>query len=139
MLESPVQRGEFITREGELVLEQAQAPGLTGLTGRSLGEPDAGLICFGTRFVERAAQLLEPALEQEGPVRAYATTRSRYAFCKAKGPCVTIAKRVSSRNPAPARRPLRRPYLDVESRAFCARCSVTNSFNNRKASRPLRS
>ena len=30
-------------------------------------------------------------------------------------------------------------YLDVESRAFCARCIVTNSFINRKASRPLRS
>ena len=30
-------------------------------------------------------------------------------------------------------------YLDLESRAFCARCSVTNSFINRKASRPLRS
>lgn len=90
VFQSPVQRGDFLTRAGDLVLEQAQAPGLTGLTGRSLGEPDAGLICFGTRLVERAAQLLKPALEQEGPVRAYATTRSRYAFPQGKRTMVSL-------------------------------------------------
>ena len=58
VFQPPVQRGDFLTRAGDLVLEQAHAPGLTGLTGRRLGEPDAGLICFGPRFVERAAQLL---------------------------------------------------------------------------------
>ena len=63
VLQAPVQRGDFLTHAGDFVLKQAQTPGLTGLTGRSLGEPDAGLIGFGTRFVERAAQLLEPALE----------------------------------------------------------------------------
>ena len=65
-----MQRGDFRTGAGDLVLEHAQALGFTGLTGRSLGEPDAGLIGFGARLVERAAQLLEPALEQQGPVRA---------------------------------------------------------------------
>ena len=81
-----MQRGDFLTGAGDLVLEQAHAPGLTGLTGKSLGEPDAGLIGFGTRFIERAVQLLKPALEQEGPVRAgwRATTRSRYAFSQGK-------------------------------------------------------
>lgn len=73
-----MQGGDFLTRAGDLVLEQAQATSLTGLTGRSLGEPNAGLIRFGTRLVERAAQLLEPALEQEGPVRA------DYAFSQGK-------------------------------------------------------
>ena len=63
LFQSPVQRGDFLTGAGDLVLEQAQATGLTRLTGRSLGEANTGLICFGTRFVERAAQLLEPALE----------------------------------------------------------------------------
>src|SRR3989454_2884002 len=60
--------------------------GFTGLTGRSLGEPDAGLIGFGARLVERAAQLLEPALEQQGPIRAgwRASTRGRYAFSQGK-------------------------------------------------------
>jgi hypothetical protein len=67
-------------------LDDAQALGFTGLTGRSLGEPDAGLIGFGARLVERAAQLLEPALEQQGPVRAggRASTRGRYAFSQGK-------------------------------------------------------
>ena len=62
VFQSPVQRGDFFTGAGDLVLEHAQTPGFTGLTGRSLGEPDAGLIGFGTCLVERAAQLLEPAL-----------------------------------------------------------------------------
>ena len=87
VFQSPVQRGNFLTGAGDLVLEQGHAPGLPGLTGRGLGEPDAGLIGFGARFVERTAQLLEPAFEQEGPVRAgwRATTRSRYAFSQGKG------------------------------------------------------
>jgi len=86
VFQSPVQRGDFRTGAGDLVLEHAQALGFTGLTGRSLGEPDAGLIGFGARFVERAAQLLEPALEQQGPVRAgwRASTRGRYAFSQGK-------------------------------------------------------
>ena len=63
VFQSPVQRGDFFTGAGDLVLEHAQTPGFTGLTGRSLGEPNAGLIGFGTRLVERAAQLLETALE----------------------------------------------------------------------------
>ena len=92
VFQSPVQRGDFLTGAGDFVLEQAQTPGLTGLTGKSLGEPHAGLICFGTRLVERAAQLLKPALEEEGPVRAggrrprrdAAWTRSRYAFSQGK-------------------------------------------------------
>jgi hypothetical protein len=91
VFQSPVQRDDFLTSAGDLVLEQAQAPGLGGLTGRGLGKPDAGLIRFGTRLVERAAQLLEAALEQQGPVRAgwggrtgrggrdAASTRGRYA------------------------------------------------------------
>ena len=74
-----MQGGDFLTGPGNLVLEQAETTSLAGLTGRSGGEPDAGLICFGARFVERAAQLLEPALEQEGPVRAGWATGSRYA------------------------------------------------------------
>jgi len=41
VFQAPVQRGDFLTRAGDFVLEQAQAPGLTGLTGRSLSEPDA--------------------------------------------------------------------------------------------------
>src|SRR6266545_377977 len=88
VFQSPVQRGDFRTGAGDLVLEHAQALGFTDLTGRSLGEPDAGLIGFGARLVERAAQLLEPALEQQGPVRAppgwRASTRSRYAFSQGK-------------------------------------------------------
>ena len=32
-----------------------------------------------------------------------------------------------------------RDYFEVESRAFCARRNVENSFINRKASRPLKS
>jgi hypothetical protein len=63
VFQAAVQRGDFLAGAGEFVLKQAQAPGLTGLTCRSLGEADTSLICFGTRFVERAAQLLEPALE----------------------------------------------------------------------------
>jgi hypothetical protein len=63
VFQSPVQCGDFLTGAGDLVLEHAQATSLTGLAGRSLGEPDAGLIGFGARLVERAAQLLEPALE----------------------------------------------------------------------------
>ena len=93
VFQSPMQGGDFLTGAGDLVLEQAHAPGLTGLTSRSLGEPDAGLICFGTRLVERAAQLLETALEQYSPVRAggrgrargeAASTRSRYAFSQGR-------------------------------------------------------
>ena len=77
-----MQRGDFLTGAGDFVLEQAQAPGLTGLPGRSLGEPDAGLIGFGTRLVERAAQLVKPALEQEGPVRAdYDFSQGKRAMC----------------------------------------------------------
>lgn len=77
-----MQRGDFLTGAGDFVLEQAQAPGLTGLPGRSLGEPDAGLIGFGTRLVERAAQLVKPALEQEGPVRAdYALSQGKRTMC----------------------------------------------------------
>lgn len=79
VFQSPVQGGDFLAGAGDLVLEQAHAPSLAGLTGRGLGEPNAGLIGFGARFVERAAQLLEPALEQEGPVRA-----GRYAFSQGK-------------------------------------------------------
>src|SRR6266550_5895957 len=73
---------------GDLVLEHAQALGFTGLTGCSLGESDAGLIGFGARLVERAAHLLEPALEQQGPIRAgwRASTRGRYAFSQGKRP-----------------------------------------------------
>src|SRR6059036_4071217 len=86
VFQSPVQRGDFRTGAGDLVLEHAQALGFTGLTGRSLGEPDAGLIGFGARLVERAAQLLEPALEQQGPIRAdwRASPRGRYAFSQGK-------------------------------------------------------
>ncbi len=91
MFQSPVQRGDFRTGAGDLVLEHAQALGFAGLTGRSLGESDAGLIDagligFGARLVERAAQLLEPALEQQGPIRAgwRASTRGRYAFSQGK-------------------------------------------------------
>ena len=94
VLQSPVHRGDFRTGAGDLVLNRAQALGFTGLTGRSLGETDAGLIGFGARLVERAAQLLEPTLEQQGPVRAprasraapgwRATTRGRYAFSQGK-------------------------------------------------------
>jgi len=93
VFQSPVHRGDFRTGAGDLVLNRAQALGFTGLTGRSLGEPDAGLIGFGARLVERAAQLLKPALEQEGPVRAgrqgrarrdAAWTRSRYAFSQGR-------------------------------------------------------
>jgi hypothetical protein len=82
VFQSPVQPGDFLTGAGELVLEQAQATSLTGLAGRSLGEPDAGLICFGTRLVERAAQLVKPALEQERPVRAdYAFSQGKRTMC----------------------------------------------------------
>ena len=88
VFQSPVQGGDFLTGAGDLVLKQAQTPGFTGLTGRSLGEPSAGLIRFGTRLVERAAQLLESALEQQRPVRApsgwRASMRSRYAFSQGK-------------------------------------------------------
>ena len=91
LFQSPVQRGDFLTRAGDFVLEQAQAAGLTGFTGRSLGEPDAGLIGFGARLVERAAQLFEPTLEQQGPVRAprappgrRASMRGRYACSQGK-------------------------------------------------------
>ncbi len=89
-----MQRGDFLTRAGDFVLEQAPRPSLTGLTGRGLGEPDAGLIGLGACLVERAAQLLQPALEQQGPVRApraprappgwRASTRGRYAFSQGK-------------------------------------------------------
>src|SRR5256885_9202328 len=41
------------------------------------GEPGAGLIGFGARLIERTAQLLEPALEQQGPVRAAWRRRRR--------------------------------------------------------------
>src|SRR2546429_4532612 len=43
-------------------------------------------IGFGARLVERAAQLLEPALEQQGPIRAdwRASPRGRYAFSQGK-------------------------------------------------------
>src|SRR6266850_2896776 len=91
VFQSPVQRGDFRSGAGDLVLEHAQALGFTDLTGRSLGEPDPGLIGFGARLVERAAQLLEPTLEQQGPVRAprappgwCASTRGRYAFSQGK-------------------------------------------------------
>jgi len=91
LFQSPVQGGDFRAGAGDLVLDHAQALGFTGLTGRSLGEPDAGLIGFGARFVERAAQLFEPTLEQEGPVRTRrappgwrASTRGRYAFSQGK-------------------------------------------------------
>jgi len=97
VFQSPVQRGDFRAGAGNLVLDHAQALGFTGLTGRSLGEADAGLIGVGARFVERAAQLFEPALEQQGPVRApraprapkappgwRASTRGRYAFSQGK-------------------------------------------------------
>ena len=99
VFQSPVQRSDFLAGAGDFVLEQAQAPGLTGLTGRSLGETDAGLICFGTRLVERAAQLLETALEQQGPVRAgwrgrarrnAALTRSRYVFSQGRKTMVSL-------------------------------------------------
>ena len=104
-----MQRGDFFTRAGDLVLQHAEAPGFTGLTGRGLGEPNAGLIGFGARLVERSAQLLEAALEQQGPVRAgwRASTRSRYAFSQGSGPYVTIVKCVNSRNPG-GRAPLPR-------------------------------
>jgi hypothetical protein len=68
LFQSSVQRSDFGTGAGDLVLDHAQALRFTGLTGRSFGEPDAGLIGFGARLVERAAQLLEPTLEQQGPV-----------------------------------------------------------------------
>jgi hypothetical protein len=83
VFESPVQRCDFFAGAGDLVLEHTEAPRFAGLTGGSLGEPDAGLIGFGARLVERAAQLLEPALEQQGPVRA-GWTRGRYAFSQGK-------------------------------------------------------
>src|SRR5436309_14931219 len=84
LFQPPVQRGDFRTGAGDLVLEHAQALGFTGLTGRSLGESDAGLIGFGAHLVERTAQLLEPALEQPSPVRAgwRASTHRRCAFSK---------------------------------------------------------
>jgi hypothetical protein len=91
LFQSPVERGDFRTGASDLVLDYAQALGFSGLTGGSLGEPDAGLIGFGARLVERSAQLLEPTLEQEGPVRTRrappgwrASTRGRYAFSQGK-------------------------------------------------------
>src|SRR5206468_9668243 len=46
------------------------------------------LPCLGARLVERAAQRLEPAFEQQGPVRAppgwRASKRGRYAFSQGK-------------------------------------------------------
>src|SRR5205807_8304853 len=70
----------------DAVSGHAQALRFPGPSGRSPGEPEAGLIDFGARLVERAAQLLEPALEQQGPVRAgwRASTRGRYAFSQGK-------------------------------------------------------
>ena len=55
MFESPVQGGDLLTGLGDLFLEQAETPSLAGLTGRGLGESDAGQIRLGTRLVERAA------------------------------------------------------------------------------------
>ena len=82
VLQSPVQGGDLFTGLGDFVLELAETLSLGDLTGCRLGEPDAGQIRFGTRLVERAAQLLQPALEQNGPVRAREgpRARSRYAF-----------------------------------------------------------
>ena len=109
MFQSPVQGGDLLTGLGDLALEHAETLSLAGLTGGRLGEPDAGQVGFGTRLVERAAQLLQPALEQHGPVRAggggrtrreAGSTRGRYAVSQGKRTmCHTIAKRVSSRNP----------------------------------------
>jgi hypothetical protein len=69
-------------------LEPAQALRFICLAGGGFGQLDAGLIGFGARFVERAAQLLEPAFEQQRPIRAApgwrATPRSRYAFSQGK-------------------------------------------------------
>ena len=64
-----MQGGDLFTGLGDLVLEQGEALSLADLTRRSLGQPDAGQVRLGTRLVERAAQLLQPALEQYGPVR----------------------------------------------------------------------
>lgn len=82
VFQSPMQGGDFFTGAGDFVLEYAEALGLGGFTGGSLGDPDAGLIGFGARLVERSAELLEPALQQQGPIRpgtGRAWTR-RYAF-----------------------------------------------------------
>jgi len=88
-----MQGGNFLAGLGDLVLEQAETLSLADLTRRGLGEPDAGQVRFGTRLVERAAQLLQPALEQYGPVRAggggrarreASSTGGRYAFSQGK-------------------------------------------------------
>jgi len=86
--QSPVQGGDFRTGAATSSWSTLSA-GFSDLSGRRLGEPD-GLIGFGARLVERAAQLLEPALEQQ--------VRSE----PPKGPCFTIVKCVSSRTGAPA-------------------------------------
>src|ERR1700719_2520952 len=96
VFQSPVQGGDLLTGLGDLVLEQAETLSLADLTRRGLGEPDAGQVRFGTRLVECAAQLLQPALEQYSPVRAggrararreAASTRSRYAFSLGRTMC----------------------------------------------------
>jgi len=82
VLQSPVQGGDLFTGLGDLVLEQAETLSLADLPRRGLGEPDAGQVRFGTRLIERAAQLLQPTLEQYRPVGAGggASSGGRYAF-----------------------------------------------------------
>ena len=99
VFESPMQGGDLLTGLGDFVLENAKTPSLAGLTGRRLGEPDPGQIRFGTRLVDRAAQLLQPALEQHGPVgaggrgrdrRDAASAGSRYVFSQGRKTMVSL-------------------------------------------------
>ena len=69
VFQSPVQGGDLFTGLRDLLLKEAETLSLADLTRGGLSEPHTGQVCLGTRFVERAAQLLQPALEQNGPVR----------------------------------------------------------------------
>jgi len=98
-----LQRGDFCTGAGDLVLDHAQALGFTGLTAAASARRMRGLIGFGARLVERAAQLLEPGTRGAGsvePPRLACYERGAVMPSrKAKGPYVTIVKCVSSRKP----------------------------------------
>ncbi|HET8712314.1 MAG TPA: hypothetical protein VFM23_01370 [Gemmatimonadales bacterium] len=70
VFQSAMQGGNFFTGAGKLRLECAEALRFAGFAGGRFGEPDAGLIGFGTRFIEGAAELFQPTLQQQGSVRA---------------------------------------------------------------------
>src|SRR5262249_3022487 len=69
VLEPAVQPAASPPGPGPPVRHRAGARGPAAPASRSLCEPDAGAIRFGASLVEREALLLEPALEQHGPVR----------------------------------------------------------------------